>query len=149
MSTTNSKHSHVRIIASMKLLLFLVFQLVGQIPSICCLEAPTVHLPNQGAIVGMYMKMFRTQNIKAYLGIQYAKAPRFAPPEIKVNKWNMVYNATSYGPKCWQRQKDNKIIDKQTSIIHELLMASNTGGASFRDGYDEECLYLNIFIPDG
>ncbi|XP_075165461.1 neuroligin-4, Y-linked [Haematobia irritans] len=135
----------------MKYFLLLFVHLVAQhIDVICCLEAPTVHLPNQGVIVGMYMKMFRTQNIKAYLGIKYARAPRFAPPvEIKVNKWNMIYNATSYGPKCWQRLKDNKQMDKQTAIIQELLMTSNAGGSSFREGYDEECLYLNIFIPDG
>lgn len=98
-------------------------------------------------MVGLYMKMFRTQNIKAYLGIQYAKAPRFAPPEIRINKWNMIYNATSYGPKCWQ--KNIRQMDKQTTQIQELLMTSNSIGGSVREGYDEECLYLNIFIPDG
>lgn len=148
MSTTNRHVFRVQSIVSAKWI-FIIAPLLGQCAFVCCLEAPTVHLPNQGAIVGMYMKMFRTQNIKAYLGIQYAKAPRFAPPEIKVNKWNMIYNATSYGPKCWQRQKDTRPTDKQTSTIQELLMTSTTGGTSFHDGYDEECLYLNIFIPDG
>ncbi|XP_037944187.1 acetylcholinesterase-like [Teleopsis dalmanni] len=45
--------------------------------------------------------MFRTQNIKAYLGIPFAQAPRFAPPEIGNLKWPGVRNATSYGPNCF------------------------------------------------
>lgn len=146
MSTAVSKFT-LKYILSAKIIL-LLFHLVGhQLQTICALEAPTVHLPNQGVMVGLYMKMFRTQNIKAYLGIQYAKAPRFAPPEIRVNKWNMIYNATSYGPKCWQ--KPTRQIDKQTTQIQELLMTSNSIGGSAREGFDEECLYLNIFIPDG
>ncbi|KAL9914300.1 liver carboxylesterase 1 isoform 1-T2 [Glossina fuscipes fuscipes] len=114
----------------------------------CCLEAPTVHLPNQGVLIGTYLKMFRTQNLKAYLGIQYAKAPRFSPPEIKMNKWNIVYNASAYGPKCWQ--KLSKETDKQTIHIQELLMSSNNNQRDVSHVvFDEECLYLNIFIPDG
>lgn len=146
MSTANFKCLHLRI-CCIKFLLLFVYLTGQRIQRVGGLEAPTVHLPNQGVIVGMYMKMFRTQNIKAYLGIQYAKAPRFAPPEIKVNKWNMIYNATSYGPKCWQ--KVNQQADKKTVQIQELLMTSNAAGVNYRKDYDEECLYLNIFIPDG
>lgn len=147
MLTAKSRHP-LESIVNVKLV-FLIVHLIGQQKvSIYALEAPTVHLPNQGVMVGMYMKMFRTQNIKAYLGIQYAKAPRFAPPEIRVNKWNMIYNATSYGPKCWEKNIGET--NKQTMQIQELLMTSNSmGGGTFREGYDEECLYLNIFIPDG
>lgn len=147
MLTTQTENS-LKSIISAKLLILIVHLIISQKSEIvCALEAPTVHLPNQGVLVGLYMKMFRTQNIKAYLGIQYAKAPRFAPPEIRVNKWNMIYNATSYGPKCWPKNVGET--DKTTMQIQGLLMTSNSMGASLREDYDEECLYLNIFIPDG
>ncbi|XP_023295052.2 carboxylesterase 5A [Lucilia cuprina] len=146
MLTAKSKYS-LKSIISAKFIFITVHLISQKTEPICALEAPTVHLPNQGVMVGLYMKMFRTQNIKAYLGIQYAKAPRFAPPEIKVNKWNMIYNATSYGPKCWPKNIGQ--VDKQTMQIQELLMTSNTMGGNSVESYDEECLYLNIFIPDG
>lgn len=114
------------------------------------LEAPTVHIPNQGVLVGRYLKMFRTQNIKAYLGIQYAKAERFAPPEIENAKWKSVYNASRFGPKCWQQF--NRFDDKVTTAVRDILMnslldADNNEDAA--DNYHEDCLYLNIFVPDG
>lgn len=146
MLRTKSKHSLKGLII-VKSIFFITYFAWQRTDIICALEAPTVHLPSQGVMVGLYMKMFRTQNIKAYLGIQYAKAPRFAPPEIRVNKWNMIYNATSYGPKCWQKNIGQT--NKQTMQIQELLMTSNTKGGTLRDAFDEECLYLNIFIPDG
>lgn len=175
---------------------------------VCGLEAPTVHLPDQGILVGTYLKMFRTQNIKAYLGIEYARAKRFSAPEVffmnqqhqqqqqqqqrhsgqttRNRSGGMFYNASTYGPKCWphtsatgkdnnqqqQRQKHNdnnnnnngnSNLKDTTNYIQQLLKmpmsstsaygspTSATYGSSIsaRDGYDENCLYLNIFIPDG
>lgn len=69
-------------------------------------EPPTVNIPGQGTVMGMYMKMFRIQRIVAYLGIPYAQPPvnekRFMPPLVDdLEEWDGVRNATTYAPECW------------------------------------------------
>ncbi|XP_018791763.1 PREDICTED: cholinesterase [Bactrocera latifrons] len=107
-----------------------------------CLEAPQITLPGQGIIVGTYLKMFRAQNIKAYLGIRYARALRFSPPELDMSEWQGVLNATRFAPFCWQNPSNVK-----TTILHNLLR--NKVAGDYDITYDEDCLNLNIFVPDG
>ncbi|XP_054738010.1 acetylcholinesterase [Anastrepha obliqua] len=107
-----------------------------------CLEAPQITVPGQGIIVGTYLKMFRAQNIKAYLGIRYAYASRFSPPELDMSEWKGIQNATKFAPLCWQ----NPAAAKNT-IMHELLR--NKVVEDYDSTYDEDCLYLNIYVPDG
>lgn len=69
-------------------------------------EPPTVMIPGQGTVMGMFMKMFRIQRIVAYLGIPYAQPPvnekRFMPPLVdNLATWDGVRNATAYPPECW------------------------------------------------
>lgn len=69
-------------------------------------EPPTVKIPDQGTVMGMYMKMFRIQRIVAYLGIPYAQPPlnekRFMPPLVdNLETWDGVRNATTFPPECW------------------------------------------------
>lgn len=68
-------------------------------------DPPTVTIPEQGTLMGMYMKMFRIQRIVAYLGIPYAQSPvnekRFMQPFVDLAAWDDVRNATTYPPECW------------------------------------------------
>ncbi|XP_050325971.1 cholinesterase [Bactrocera neohumeralis] len=107
-----------------------------------CLEAPQITLPGQGIIVGTYLKMFRAQNIKAYLGIRYARALRFSPPELDMSEWQGVLNATRFAPFCWQNPSNVK-----NTILHNLLR--NKVAGDYDITYHEDCLNLNIFVPDG
>lgn len=107
-----------------------------------CLEAPQITLPGQGIISGTYLKMFRAQNIKAYLGIRYARALRFSPPELDMSEWQGVLNATRFAPFCWQNPSNVK-----STILHNLLRNKVAGEQDIT--YDEDCLNLNIFVPDG
>ncbi|XP_036334565.1 cholinesterase [Rhagoletis pomonella] len=107
-----------------------------------CLEAPHITIPGQGIIVGTYLKMFRAQNIKAYLGIRYAHALRFSPPDLDMSEWRGVQNATKFAPLCWQNPSYAK-----NTVVHELLR--NKVAEDHDITYDEDCLYLNIFVPDG
>ncbi|XP_067633417.1 acetylcholinesterase [Eurosta solidaginis] len=109
---------------------------------VCCLEAPQITLPGQGIIVGTYLKMFRAQNIKAYLGIKYARASRFSPPEVDMTEWRGILNATKFAPLCWQTPSfiENTILKK---LLRNKVTEYND------DGYNEDCLHLNIFVPDG
>lgn len=110
------------------------------------IDAPYIHIPGNGIISGTYLKMYRTQNIKAYLGIRYAHAARFSPPDIELPPWKGVFNATSFAPSCWQKARvpTNAQLDKVLDVLSGDM--PNENGAK---KYDENCLHLNVYVPDG
>lgn len=111
-----------------------------------CVDAPFIHIPGNGIISGTYLKMYRTQNIKAYLGIRYAHATRFSPPDVELPPWKGIYNATSFASNCWQQERSSS--DMQLQRVLEII-SGKTFSAVEENKYDEDCLYLNIFVPDG
>ncbi|XP_058066389.1 cholinesterase [Anopheles bellator] len=99
--------------------------------------------------MGMYMKMFRTQRVVAYLGLPYAQAPvaekRFTPPVVdNLPSWEGVKNATSPAPLCWHMPRDTH--RRHNQLFMELIQSSDDGGGEKQ--FDEDCLFLNIYIPD-
>ncbi|EDW74445.2 uncharacterized protein Dwil_GK21390 [Drosophila willistoni] len=115
---------------------------------ICVLsvDAPFIHIPGNGIVSGTYLKMERVKNIKAYLGIRYAHAARFSPPDIEITPWKGIFNATSFGPSCWQKGMSS--MSQHTDKILEIISADKTVDDGFKK-YEENCLYLNVFVPDG
>ena len=80
---------------------------------------------------GKYQGQHR-ENFIAYEGIPYAEAPigknRFEPPKPYIETWDDIREAKKYGPKCMQW---NHI----APLNHRLLG-------------EEDCLFLNVFVPD-
>lgn len=121
-----------------------------------CRDPPTVKIKDQGTIMGMVLKMYRTQRIVAYLGIPYAHPPvgmlRFSAPVVdNLPSWDNLRNGSIAQPNCYQNTNNPQ--QKHTMVLNKLLNkvidmeAMMTELAS--DQYDEDCLYLNIFTPDG
>lgn len=121
-----------------------------------CRDPPTVKIKEQGTVMGMFIKMYRTQSIVAYLGIPFAQPPvgmlRFSPPIVdNLPSWDGVRNGSISQPNCFQNTKNPK--QKHTMVLNMLLnkvmdMDAMMGELN-SDQYDEDCLYLNIFVPDG
>lgn len=120
-------------------------------------EPPIINLPEQGTISGMYMSMFRVQKIAAYLAIPYAHPPigqlRFAPPSVDPPpSWDGVRNATRFGPDCWQMtetEEEETLNKKYQNIIDALLQRRVREEDLPEEPYDEDCLLLNVYVPDG
>lgn len=112
-------------------------------------KPPVVTLAAQGQLMGCHLKMFRTQRIVAYLGIPYALPPigerRFQPPVVdNLPRWEGVRNASDLQPECWG---DHRRPVKQ----HEEAFGRLVGMQKIWNPelYDEDCLYLNIYMPEG
>lgn len=123
---------------------------------VMCRDPPTIKIPKQGNIMGMFMRMYRTQSIVAYLGIPYAQPPidhlRFSPPVVdNLPTWEGIRNGSIAMPNCYQntnvpKQKHTMVLNKLLTKVMDIdAMMSEMGS----DQYDEDCLYLNIFVPDG
>lgn len=131
--------------------IFVIFVTLPLVDVVSGRDAPPIVIPDQGTVMGMYMRMFRTQSILAYLGIPFAQPPinerRFFPPVVDVlPAWDGVRNATTFQADCWQNPL--KPLKKHDELFNKLLKnIRNMNNDSRR--YDEDCLYLNIFIPDG
>lgn len=112
-------------------------------------EPPIVTLPDQGQLQGVHQKMQRIQRIVAYLGVPYAQPPtgdrRFQPPVVDdLPAWEGVRNASQLQPECWS---DGRRPAKQhEEAFGRLVGSSRRWNAAL---YDEDCLYLNIYRPDG
>nr|XP_019536645.2 pyrethroid hydrolase Ces2a-like [Aedes albopictus] len=111
-------------------------------------DPPTVEIPNQGTVMGTFVKMFRTQRVIAYLGIPYAQAPtaekRFAPPVVDgLPSWEGVKNASTFGPQCWESPRETH--RRHDQLFLELIKPAADDAEK---QYDEDCLFLNIFVPD-
>ena len=80
------------------------------------------------------------------MGLPYAQAPigqlRFtAPITNPLPTWNGVRNSTMFQPSCQQ------ITDRKK--LHEKLYLRLLTNDLPDPGLSEDCLYLNIFVPDG
>lgn len=105
-------------------------------------DAPTVVIRGQGAVSGAEVLLNKIgHRVWQYLGIPFAKPPlgdlRFAPPDADPPPaWTGVRNGSAHVPGCIQ--------DLPTRLppVHKLF-ASTTSGQS------EDCLYLNVYRPEG
>ncbi len=85
----------------------------------------------------------RVPGTAAYKGIRYATAGRWEYPE-QVRSWRGIYDATGYGHCSYQPRAfyDEELNEKKFFYYNE-----------FRKGetytYSEDCLFLNIFTPEG
>ncbi|XP_060828959.1 carboxylesterase 1C-like [Bombus pascuorum] len=123
-------------------------QIVGQrIPSRQGVgrEQPIVRISGQGSVAGKEVTINSIKVIE-YLGIPYAQPPlgklRFAAPVTDpLPSWSGVRNATKFAPSCQQ------ITDKPK--LHEQYYKRLLPIEQPDPGVSEDCLYLNIFSPDG
>ncbi|KAI4485358.1 PREDICTED: acetylcholinesterase-like [Polistes canadensis] len=108
-------------------------------------DPPTVRIPNQGILAGKEVIIGRGQKVIQYLGIPYAQPPigqlRFSVPVTDpLPSWNGIRNASEYGPSC--QQVSNRL------KLHEKLYARLLPPDQPDPGMSEDCLFLNIFLPD-
>ena len=85
----------------------------------------------------------RAAGTAAYKGIRYAHAGRWEYP-IKVTAWEGVYDATHYGNCCYQPRA---FYDEEKNLKKYFYYNEFRRGESF--SYSEDCLFLNIFTPEG
>jgi carboxylesterase type B len=99
--------------------------------------------------------MYRTQSIVAYMGIPYAHAPvgdlRFSPPVIEgLTTWEGIRNGSISQANCFQSTKNP--IPKHTQVLNKLLNKvmdmDDLMEEISSDQFSEDCLYLNVFVPD-
>ena len=85
----------------------------------------------------------RVAGTVAYKGIRYATAGRWEYPKL-VTAWENIYDATHYGHCSYQPRAfyDEELNEKKYFYYNE-----------FRKGeaytYSEDCLFLNVFTPEG
>ena len=93
-----------------------------------------------GAIRGVES---RSPGVTAYKGIRYATAGRWKHP-VAVTHWEGIYEADHYGhcsyqPRAFYNEEENL---KKVFYYNEFRKGE-------RYTYSEDCLFLNIFAPDG
>lgn len=138
-----------KIVTMCLLKIVLWFILFQSVEILAAREPPQVTLPEQGILMGTVLKMFRTQRIVAYLGIPYAQSPvmgnRFSPPVVdNLPSWDGIRNASQLMPDCWQAPPNPG--KKHEELFNTLLGVSRNDEPRV---YEEDCLFLNIYIPDG
>ena len=107
-------------------------------------ELPVVNIPNQGPVSGKEVPLSRSQKAIVYLGIPFAQPPkpRFQPPKTDtLPSWTEVRNASSFAAACPQ----NKHALKEHHYFLSEILSEQIEALDFQ----EDCLYLNIFVPDG
>ena len=85
----------------------------------------------------------RVAGTVAYKGIRYATAGRWEYPKI-VTAWENIYDATQYGHCSYQPRAfyDEELNEKKYFYYNEFRR-----GEAYT--YSEDCLYLNVFTPEG
>ena len=80
--------------------------------------------------------------VVAYKGIRYATAKRWEYPNI-VTHWDGVYDATKYGNCSFQPRA---FYDEETVIEKVFYYNEFRKGETY--SYDDDCLFLNIWVPE-
>ena len=85
----------------------------------------------------------RVAGTVAYKGIRYATAGRWEYPKI-VTEWEGIYDATQYGHCSYQPRAfyDEELNKKKYFYYNEFRR-----GEAYT--YSEDCLFLNVFTPEG
>jgi hypothetical protein len=104
-----------------------------------------VDIPDQGPVFGKEVALSRTQKAIVYLGIPFAqppKNPRLRPPKTDpLPSWTEVKNATSFAAACLQ----NREALREYHYFLGDILSEQIETLKF----SEDCLYLNLFVPDG
>jgi len=123
---------------------------------VMCRDPPTVKIKEQGSILGKFMKMYRTQRVVTYLGVPYAHPPvgplRFMPPVVdNLPSWEGVRNGSQMQPNCYQNTKNPKPkhLEVLNKLLNKVMDMDSMMSEMATDEFDEDCLYLNVFVPDG
>ncbi|XP_012532823.1 carboxylesterase 5A [Monomorium pharaonis] len=108
-------------------------------------ESPTVTIPSQGSVLGKEVAISNSLRLTQYLGIPYAQPPvgklRFTRPVTDpLPSWNGVKNGTQFAPSCPQASGQLKLHEK----LYKRLLPSDISDP----GFSEDCLFLNIFVPN-
>lgn len=106
-----------------------------------------IDIPDQGKVMGVEVSKVRIQKIVAYYGIPYAQPPtglrRFAPPVTNpLPSWKDLRREFDFKPSCLQSKENYK-----ESELHFLQLLGDIDLTS--SNMSEDCLYLNIFVPNG
>jgi carboxylesterase type B len=108
-------------------------------------ELPVVNIPDQGPVSGKEVAFPKSQKAIVYLGIPFAEPPtnpRLRPPKTDdLPSWTEVKFATTFAAACPQKKK---ALREHHSFFSDLL-SDQIEALEF----SEDCLYLNIFVPDG
>ncbi|XP_055677261.1 juvenile hormone esterase-like [Lutzomyia longipalpis] len=92
-------------------------------------ESLKVTLPHGGELIGKYLSSHRGRGIRAFMGVPYAEPPvgalRFSNPVLKT-PWTGSLNAFQESSSC---------------LSYDYLFGGNVPIGS------EDCLYLNIYVP--
>jgi len=108
-------------------------------------DLPVVNIPDQGPVSGKEVALQRSQKAIVYLGIPFAHPPinpRLLPPKTDtLPSWTEVKNATSFAPACPQNRKALR--------EHHFFFSDILSDQINTLELNEDCLYLNIFVPDG
>ncbi|XP_013404932.1 carboxylesterase 4A-like [Lingula anatina] len=128
--------------ASNKVLGAACFCILVQIQVVLCTDTPVVRT-NLGRIVGDRVQVDTGASmgiVDRFLGIPYAKPPvgrlRFANPEQHPGWGESIRQAKQFGPHCPQPD----------SYISTYV---NLGRTITDIRRDEDCLFLNVFVPRG
>jgi len=108
-------------------------------------DLPVVNIPEQGPVSGKEVALSRSQKAIVYLGIPFALPPinpRLQPPKTdSLPSWTEVRNATSFAPACPQNRRALR--------EHHYFLSDILSDQIDALEFNEDCLYLNIFVPDG
>jgi carboxylesterase type B len=100
---------------------------------------PLVVATQNGLLSGLSLEASKNKTVSAFLGISYARPPlgnlRFRPPQ-NPEKWSGILGANQQPPSCMQRP-DVFFADFEGAREAEPSMPPS-----------EDCLYLNVFVPD-
>ena len=85
----------------------------------------------------------RVSGTAAYKGIRYATAGRWEYP-VQVTGWDGVYDATEYGACCYQPRS---FYNEEANLKKVFYYNEFRKGETYT--YSEDCLFLNVFAPEG
>lgn len=105
-------------------------------------EPPVLTIPGQGQVSGLEVSISRSQRAILYPAIPFAQPPvdalRFRPPKTEpLPSWSDKRTASSPAPACPQSS------DPEYERLASSVLGSPTAEQS------EDCLYLNVLVPDG
>lgn len=85
--------------------------------------------------------------VEQYLGVPYAMPPtgerRFQAPEPPTS-WSGIRNATQFAPVCPQYLEDRLLL---SDMLPVWFTANLDTVATYVQDQNEDCLYLNIYVP--